>query len=104
AAYTGNATCAQQREVLPQRIRRGGGRHADRDVAAGRDRPVERAAPVIDLAPVVRLPLGARAHRPFRLGPFEQIAMMLGMAPCEGFELAALGELLLGIGARGLEQ
>jgi len=39
----------------------------DGDVAAWRERPVERAAHVIDLAPVVRLPLGAKLPKVMRM-------------------------------------
>ena len=97
-------TFVQQRQSEPERHRGGREGDTDRGISARRERPIERRAQVVDVASIDGQPVGGGPRLPFRLGALEQIPVILGMAPREPLELAALDEFLACVRARRLEE
>ena len=102
------STPARHSSIRDRRIQNGAAaavkRHADRGVAVRGERPVERHAQVVRLAPVGREPIRGGLRDPVLAGLRKQVAVMLGMASCERVELAAFRELLEGVGTHRIEQ
>src|SRR6267142_4837172 len=98
------ATFRHQRQVHPQRHGGRGERHANADIAAPREGPVEGRAQVISVGSVYREPLGGGPRLYFGVGMLEEVSIVLGVASREVVQFGALDELLARVGARRLEQ
>ena len=97
-------TLAEQGTLKPERHRGDRQRDTEGRVSPGGERPIERRAQIIERRAVRGQPLGGRLGVPLRVRAFEEITVILGMAPRAALDLAALGELLAGVGARRFEQ
>src|SRR6202140_716480 len=96
------ATFLHQRQEHPQRYRSHRQRYADFGSASRREGPVQSRAHLSDLTAVARQPGGRWQSLQLYLGSFKETPVIIRMASCHLFELAAFGELLQGVGACGL--
>src|SRR5207302_8727248 len=73
-------------------------------VASRQEGPIQSRAHFSDLMAVARQPRGRGQCLQLYFGSVKEIPVIIGMASCHLFELAAFSELLEGVGARGLMQ
>jgi len=85
------ATLAEKQRFRPQRSRGAGERNADRRIASGTERPVERNANVVALRQVDGAPVAITHAQPVVICALEPIAKVLRMHPLDRVGLSRFG-------------
>ncbi len=98
------AAFLEQGQLQPYGRRGGGQRHADLQVTAWREGPIERRAQIVNLTPVVAEPFGREVRVQFSFGQFEETPVIFRVATREPFAFAGFSELLKHVGASRIEQ
>src|SRR5882724_7934744 len=88
----------------PQRHRSYGQRYANFGGTGRREGPVQSRTHLSDLTTVARQPRGRGQRVQLYFGFVKEISVIIGMTSSHLVELAAFGELLQGVDARGLVQ
>src|SRR5882757_11058461 len=95
------ATFLHERQVHPQRHCSYGQRYADFGGASWREGPIQGRAHLSDVTAVARQPRGCGQCLQLCFGSVKEVPVIIGMASCHQFELAAFSELLERVAARG---